>query len=144
MRSPDAATGAAMFARIGLFRVVGSNRFWGLRAYGRRAQRIEFLGRIGHAGAAAAWLSDGPSPIRLIHRVRTPLEGERHMWSEDTRECGTDSADPFELLDGTEWPERVAVGDDAAGEYRADAWEAFYFSGGGDVHIEVDVGRDGG
>src|SRR6185437_4963962 len=57
------------------------------------------LGRIRHAGAAAAWLSGGPSSVRSIHRVRTRLEGESHMWREDARECRTDSADAFQFVE---------------------------------------------
>jgi len=76
MRSPDAATGAAMFARMGLLRVVEPNRFLGASACDEVEGRVvetTSLGRIGHADAAAAWLSDGPSPARLIHTVRTRL-----------------------------------------------------------------------
>ena len=65
------------------------------------------------------------------------------MGSEDTCECGTDTAHAFQAFQIAEWTERISIGDDASRECWADAWKAFNFGCGGDVHIDVNIGRCG-
>ncbi len=66
--------------------------------------------------------------------MRLELRGERR----------SDTFDPFESLDGTEWAARCSIRDYAIGERRSDTWEQVEFRDPRDVqiHRRTDRGLD--
>jgi hypothetical protein len=65
------------------------------------------------------------------------------MGSEDTCECGTDTAHAFQSFQIAERTERIAIGDDASRERWADARKPFDFGSGCDIHVDVEIGARG-
>jgi hypothetical protein len=89
--------------------------------------------------------SSAPERLSPFGTWRTVPARKRHGSAEPPSERRTDAADPgLELIEGPEWPRRVAFGDDTSGEGGADAGKGLELRGRGDVHVERRGTRPGG